>query len=310
MVNGAKGWCVTVNNPSEGAELLCDWTDCEYAIWQLETGKEGTLHYQGYVEMKLRRSLSFMKRLSPRAHWETRRGSRDQARDYCRKEDSRLEGPWEKGEWNEHGQGKRSDLEDACEFVQTNTMKQLAEQFPTTFVRYQKGLEKYHNFFVKPRNFKTEVIVLWGPSNVGKSYLCRQASPNAYSLPAPKDKSDVWWDGYDGLADVIINEFYGWIRWASLLQLLDEDPTQVPYKGGMIPFAGKRIYITSNKHPQEWYPGIEDKTPLLRRIEWLGSVHAIGCPPKWEKDKDLPQKKAPVIDPNKVVWCYSEDDSQ
>lgn len=86
--------------------------------------------------------------------------------------------------------------------------------------------------------------------------------PNAYWKPYGE-----WWDGYDGHEDVIIDDFYGWLKWSFLLNLLDRYPLMLPNKGGYCECKIKRIIITSNKSPEEWYPSKEDKTPLLRRID-------------------------------------------
>ena len=38
------------------------------------------------------------------AHFEPRRGTRDQARDYCRKAETKVDGPWEHGAFGAGGQ--------------------------------------------------------------------------------------------------------------------------------------------------------------------------------------------------------------
>lgn len=73
-----------------------------YVCWQLERAPDtGRLHLQGYVEFfkpqRLRAAQQALR--APTAHLEKRRGTRDQARDYCRKEESRVQGPWEAGKW-------------------------------------------------------------------------------------------------------------------------------------------------------------------------------------------------------------------
>ena len=102
--------CFTLNNP-ESDEIAFDPAITRYAVWQKESGDNGTIHLQGYVEFL--KSVSFKaakKTIGNGAHLEDRRGTRDQARDYCRKEETRIAGPWEFGTWIS-GSGARTDIE-------------------------------------------------------------------------------------------------------------------------------------------------------------------------------------------------------
>lgn len=108
----ARFYCFTVNNPQDGSDNADDGDfekidrylgseHCRYGIYQLEEGEGGTPHMQGYFELFKATTISAIKRHCGigRMHLEVRRGSRDQARDYCRKEDSRIREPLEFGEW-------------------------------------------------------------------------------------------------------------------------------------------------------------------------------------------------------------------
>ena len=108
----ARTWVFTINNP----ESPLDFSDKEavrYCVYQEETGENGTRHYQGYLELTRTHTLNMLKKLKgfERAHFEQRRGSRDQARQYAMKEDTRVAGPWEHGVWVRSGQGNRTDLD-------------------------------------------------------------------------------------------------------------------------------------------------------------------------------------------------------
>ncbi len=75
--------------------------DLRYGIYQLERGAEGTEHWQGYLEFSVTKRLAALRRIHglAGAHFERRRGTADEARNYCRKEDTRLAGPYEFGEY-------------------------------------------------------------------------------------------------------------------------------------------------------------------------------------------------------------------
>lgn len=138
----ARHWCFTLNNPTFPADQLPVLADERYVIWQLEVGANGTPHLQGYVEFSRPKRLGALRAALPRAHWGARRASREAARDYCQKEDTREEGPWERGDWGAGGQGKRSDLADACEVLKRQGLKAVAQQHPTAFVKFSRGLKQ------------------------------------------------------------------------------------------------------------------------------------------------------------------------
>lgn len=95
--NQGKFWVFTINNPTE-VTLPRQWPNVQYAIWQLEKGEEETPHLQGYVVFKSNQRLAALKKIDATAHWEIRRGSHQQAKDYSSKEDTRQSGPYEIGD--------------------------------------------------------------------------------------------------------------------------------------------------------------------------------------------------------------------
>ncbi len=102
-----KNVCFTLNNPTEAeriwwrAALTNGEDSVTYLVLQEETGENGTVHLQGYVELADRKRLTWLRRhLSARAHWERRRGTQLQAIAYCQKAESRVEGGLA-GDWGE-----------------------------------------------------------------------------------------------------------------------------------------------------------------------------------------------------------------
>ena len=107
-----RNYCFTLHK--ETLPTLEFPEDVRYAIWQTEKCPEtGRLHYQGYLELAKPMRIVAVKNLLPQlegAHFEPRRGTRDQARDYCRKAETKIDGPWEHGDFGAGGQGCRTDL--------------------------------------------------------------------------------------------------------------------------------------------------------------------------------------------------------
>lgn len=68
-------------------------TGCKY-VFQLEQGQTGYMHYQIYLCLHPKQRLSWLKsHIDRTAHWEPARHP-EEAREYCSKTDTRVEGPW------------------------------------------------------------------------------------------------------------------------------------------------------------------------------------------------------------------------
>lgn len=252
------------------------WPHCKYLVCQWEecpTTKR--MHLQGYAEFDTTMSLSTLNQLEgiEGSNWGSCDGTAEQNRKYCTKEDSRV---CEGVEWGEMQRpGKRSDLTDAAELIRkAPQMKRIAEEFPSTFIRYHKGLQAYAALFTTHRDWRPVVEIRIGPSRSGKSYGSRTDYPDAYWKP-----SGPWWNGYDGQEVVVLDEFYGHsMPYTDLLRLLDSTPLQVQTKGGFVPMLAKVFIFTSNQHPQQWYDAEKThkmpwaQSPLCKRIEEFGRI--------------------------------------
>jgi len=168
--------CFTVNNPSTNITYP---SFVKYCVHQREKGDSGTEHFQGYAELSTRQRMTGLKKWLPTAHFEARRGSSTQARDYCMKEDSRIEGPWEHGEFTAVTAGQRTDLEAAAELVLTDGVQAAAAAYPSQFIRYHKGIIAYANVMKKrprdedfvPRPWQKQVLDLLSDTPNGRTIL-------------------------------------------------------------------------------------------------------------------------------------------
>jgi len=157
-------------------------------------------------------------------------------------------------------------------------LAQIAEDHFSAFIRYEKGFRSYQRLKSAKRDWAMELIVIVGPSGTGKSRWARTQYPDAFwKMKGP------WWDGYDGEETVVIDEMYGHcFPFTFLLQLTDRYPFVVECKGGSINFISKRIVMTSNQHPRDWYSaekthhGTWEESPLNRRIREYGTLLITG----------------------------------
>jgi len=106
-------------------------------VFQRECGNAGTHHLQGYCQFTTRKSFKqaqeALNKYFAGCHLEKAKGSPDQNRAYCTKEDSRVEGPWEFGSISKPG--KRNDLKEFCDALPL-TDEEIFDRFPEILARY------------------------------------------------------------------------------------------------------------------------------------------------------------------------------
>lgn len=267
----SRFWCFTLNNP-DGLIEPATFADCTYAVFQLERGSSETVHYQGYAEFTNRKRLSDVRTYLPRAHWEPRRGTQAQAIAYCTKEETRCAGPIVFGKPSESEQGRRTDLDEIrTRITKGSPEKRIAETAFGQWCRYYRSFREFRRLVTTNRNWKSEVTVLYGPPGTGKSKWALDSSD--ISQQYWKQRSQ-WWDGYEGQETVVLDDFYAWLPYDLLLRLCDRYPLMVETKGGQSNFLAKKIVITSNTFPEQWYKDVHNWSAFCRRVDqwfWVPS---------------------------------------
>lgn len=272
----ARRFVATLNNPVR-ADLPYDWFesgDVVFVAWQVEEGAiTGTPHLQIYFIVKENERNKnghtikwCSENLSNKMHIAIARGTHDECVDYVTKEASRVDGPWVLGDWT----GEPAARAAKGRASQASTLEQVKEKILAgvpdselwlehfnVMVRHAKAMQAFRlSLKAKQRNWHTKLLVLYGPPRTGKSSMAARiaaANGGAFWLRKPKDGGTDWWDGYNGEQVVIIDEFYGWLPFDTLVRLCDRYPYQVEFKGSMVPFVSKLIIITSNVAPRSWY---------------------------------------------------------
>lgn len=123
----------------------------KYMMYQLERGRRGTVHYQGFVLFEEKKSLIQVKVLFPRAHLEVMRGSVAQCEQYCTKDDTFVEGPWVTGT-RPAGAGSRTDLLAIQSAVDSGAKdKEIAQKFFGTWTRVYRAVSVYRRLIVPNR---------------------------------------------------------------------------------------------------------------------------------------------------------------
>lgn len=268
----SKHWCFTCNNPI--SDLTFNAETVAYAVWQKEQGDSGTPHYQGYLQatkvIRLTGARKILMLAGHRnAHVEVKRGTVQQAVTYCRKEDTRVAGPFEFGELPITKQGERTDLNTLRTAVKgKRKWTDIADDddlnpLLAKFHRYARWIRQEYELETQPKWRNVQVEVLWGPTGCGKTRKAMDEGAFKWNPCTPE-----WWDGYRGEEILLIDEFYGQIKPSRLLQLLDGHPCLLPIKGAATYAVWTKVYITSNSDPASWYTDIPPavKAALQRRI--------------------------------------------
>lgn len=271
----AKHWVFTLNNPTEdeehsiialGSERPSDLT---YLVFGRERGESNTPHLQGYAAFTTRKSFGIVKALiSRRAHLEPAKGTPNQASEYCKKDNDFQEFGTLPG-----GQGSRTDLVAVYEACKAGaSLRDIAQNHPSAVLRYGGGVLRLKSLFRPERQGPPELWCLWGKTGTGKTRRIWEFVDIDQLWVHPGDR---WFDGFDGQAAVLFDDFDGgWFKLTYLLKLIDRYIFQVPVKGSYTWWAPKTIYFTSNLHPRDWYPNAkeEHKAALLRRFREYGHI--------------------------------------
>lgn len=102
----AKNWVFTINNYTPEVEQRLKELDCEWMVFGHEKGENGTPHLQGAIHFAGKRDAKALGKLFP-WHLEVMRGSCQDSKTYCTKEDST--GYFEKGIIPEDGRKKGNE---------------------------------------------------------------------------------------------------------------------------------------------------------------------------------------------------------
>lgn len=252
----SRSWVYTKNN----------WDDEDVAKLSLLTVSthrccaedEGTPHLQGAITFLRSYTFKQITKLFPTFHWE--KALCKDAENYCIKGEMIID-------INNKTQGSRTDLEAIATMIKEGkSMREVATEYPLQYIRYNKGFQELQRTLapVTEEYEKLQVLVLVGPPGSGKTREAHEIDPKSYNVPEPMNGS-LWFDGYTGQKTILIDDFYGWLKYHTLLQLCDGYPMQLPVKGSFVGKNWKRVIITSNKPPKDWYERTEIDA-LLRRI--------------------------------------------
>lgn len=263
----ARAWLGTLNNPDTTMveAYLSKWfteAKASYVNGQLEKGKEGTIHIQYFLIFPGQIRLAALKKICPKSHFEPVRRDNG-ASDYCLKEDTRLEGPWEFGikparrniSGDVASQNKRI-LELGPEKCVEEGLIHIKD-----YLKIKTACNTYHlNTTVSVDHTDTKGIWFWGKPGVGKSRKARADYPNAYLKPMSK-----WWDGYQGQKTVILDDLDTNVLGHYLKIWADRYHCTGEIKGGTVPLQHTHFIVTSNYSIDSLFNSDLDMASAIKR---------------------------------------------
>jgi len=202
----------TLNNYShtEYTDLL-NHDAFKYIIIGKEVGESGTPHLQGYGEFKKQISLSTVKSINPRMHFEPRYSSQKQAIDYCKKDSN----------WIDRGirkiQGERTDLLKIRDQIHRGASLRSVLLDNELTASQLKVIDTYFTYLEPKKRIKPNVVWFYGSTGTGKS-------KEAFSMSSEEETylkhHTKWWNGIDDQETVILDDFTAsQMRFSDLLRL-------------------------------------------------------------------------------------------
>jgi len=231
-------------------------------------------HFQGYVQLRQRKRMLQVKKLfkSKTIHVEAQRASSNSdARDYCRKEESRDGEFQEYGEFKIGRQGQRTDVTQFRDAIMEGTnLRELTRLYPNEVAKFPRFFSTVSMMVrpVRPEGYQHQVVLCYGDPGTGKTRYSRGVDDDFWQPPL--SNGTMWFDGYDKNKVAILDDFAGAaskITLPNTLALFDRYPIAVPIKGGHCWWMPEVLIVTTNIHPRGWYKwdGREMQWDALKR---------------------------------------------
>ena len=259
-----RGFMFTLNNYTDESIEMLGRLGAQYLIYGKEIAPTtNTPHLQGYIHFQHAKSLSSVIKKIPGAHVEIRRGTVDQAIEYCKKEGAYTEVGAKPKNQKEKGELGAAAYEEAWQLAKAGKIEEIQAGLRTRYFRTYISIGHHY----RAACLSNQVLSnqwYWGETGTGKSRSARALYPLAYVKNLNK-----WWDGYDGQDTVIIDEWspdHGML--ASYLKIWsDHYPFRAEVKGSSMMIRPTRIIITSNYSITECFKTMSDILPISRRFE-------------------------------------------
>lgn len=240
----AKNWCFTDFDLIDWENLFKLNPNIVYLCYGFETCPlTEKSHYQGWLQLKTKKALSYLKAINMTAHWEKCKGNEAQNDKYCKKDGTFFKF----GEFTKMGQ--RTDLDALRKYSATtaSTLSIARKYFPE-WLKWHKAILSYQLLERRERSKKdrdVHVTYVCGPTGCGKTRWCINeiGDKDYYKIQGWGLK---WFDGYEGEEILLIDEYSMDVKITKLLSILDRYMLRLPIKCSFAYACWTKVYITSN----------------------------------------------------------------
>lgn len=284
----SRRWMLTINNPEQTDEEMQKYIKSlehfKYSTFQREKGHEKeTEHFQIFIIFTIGKRFSTLKSYFPTAHIEQAQGTNVQCRDYCSKEDTRISGPFEIGEFAE--ERARNDIKSLMELISAGADNEtLKGLYPNQYFRFKDKIERLRQECVacqyEDKLRHVEVTYIWGKTGTGKTrrVLEEYGLKNVYRVT---DYFKDPWFAYKNQDVVLFEEFRGQFKISEMLNYLDIYPLWLPSRYSNKIACFTKIFITTNVPLSKQYLNIQEEEPetylaFKRRIHNVVRVDEAG----------------------------------
>lgn len=268
----------------------------------IQTERTELIHYQGMIQFNTPKTHSWIRRHVTRGiyHFEQIKNARNLSR-YCKKELTRVT-DLEQCVRGEVGEIRMREYDHVTDYILTRTEappteRQVMERWPKTYLVHHSGIKKMVGMTQADRDFEPNVLIYYGATGTGKSWMAMQG--DCYKIPTPVP-GGWWWYNYQHEERVVMDEFRHDIKFAKMLTFLDRYKFTVAIKGMNATMNSKTIVITTNIPPNQWYPNVRDKTPLYRRFKDYCKIYEFKHPTAW--DNPMHNKTIGDLDLTRMVY--------
>lgn len=257
----SKYWVWTLNNPNGYVYNFPD--EVEYAIYQLEISRTGTLHDQGFIALNLKQRISFLKKFLPVRAFIEKVRNLHAARQYVMKENSRIKGPYTYGIipknlviLNEQKNNiDKIILERLLNEVKNGlSILEIARKWPEDTKRYESFIREAIGLIEKKENLNTTCLYLYGDPGTGKDVTARSIIERLGLNPYTKADNSDFFERYDGHDAIIFSDYRSSrSNYIIVNSIMDGLTPIIPLKGKSAIFNASFIVFTSNVKIEDVY---------------------------------------------------------
>lgn len=294
MTNDSRSrkWQITINNPVEKGynhekiiEIMKQYTGCVYWCMSDETGAEGTFHTHIYLVCANAVKFTVMKNRFDGGHFEMCKGTSKDNRDYVFKDGkwkntekettNHADSHYESGEMPIERQGKRNDLEDLYDMINSGMSDADILKDSPSYMMQLDAIRKTREI-IQAEKFQSEtrdirVTYFYGPPGTGKTRFVWEAyRTDAYIVSDYKHP----FDEYRGQEVLVLDEFRSGFEMPLMLRLLDIYPLVLPARYNNKQACYSKVYILSNIGLEKQYMWYQKNEPETWRA-FLRRIHAV-----------------------------------